>query len=69
MHAFEFTLVVMDHVGILVLLDAEHCVGVGVFGLFIPNQAFSFDTNDCRARVFDHILLREWLVYVRCRHR
>jgi hypothetical protein len=29
MHAFEFTLVVMDHVGILVLLDAEHCVGVG----------------------------------------
>ncbi|KAG2666927.1 hypothetical protein I3760_15G088500 [Carya illinoinensis] len=23
----------------------------GVFGLFIPNQAFSFDPNDCRARV------------------
>lgn len=51
MQASEFTLVVMDHVGILVLLDAEHRVGVGVFGLFIPNQAFSFDTNDCRARV------------------
>jgi hypothetical protein len=24
---------------------------LGVFGLFIPNQAFSFDPNDCRARV------------------
>lgn len=23
----------------------------GVSGLFIPNRAFSFDTNDCRARV------------------